>query len=224
MNRPTVPGRTGTTPTAPAAVLAAVLVLGLVTVLAWAAAPIAGAHGDEATATLVSATPSGTSSVITVKLTYSNDGEPVTDATVTVAGDNGSGATLTPVTMQPGPAAGEFTATVAFPAPGTWNLRVTSVAPATTLTLTQSIAADPQVTIEGAGGAAGSSTTASSTASASTTTVDSGVPEINAGRTGDDDSGGTSPVWWIVGGVVVVVAVGLGVLFVARGRDQGPID
>ncbi len=215
-------GQHATSRSARAAVLRAGAVLvATVAAVVTLAAPAAGAHGDDATASLVSATPSGTTSVITVKLTYTNDDEAVTDATVTVAGDDGAGATLTPVNMQPGPTPGEFTATVDFPAPGTWQLRVTSIDPAATLSLTQEIASDPQVTTEQAGGGATSSTASTTT----TTSSGGGVPSLDSGTapaSSDDD--GISPVWWIVGGIAVLLAVGLGVLFVVRGRDQGPID
>ena len=181
----------------------------------------ASAHGDEGVLEVVSATPSGTSSVITVKLTYENDGEPVADATVTVAGDNGAGSDLAPVTMQPGSTGGEFTATVDFPAPGTWTLRVTSVKPEAAVTLTQAIASDPQVTTESAGG---STPTPGEPSTAPSETVDGGVPEITAEAASAQDENSGSPVWWIVGGVAAVAAVAVGVVFVARGRNQGPID
>ena len=193
----------------------------LMVVLAVVAASPASAHGDEGVLQVVSATPSGTSSVVTVKLTYENDGEPVADATVTVAGDNGAGSELTPVTMQPGATDGDFTATVDFPAPGTWTLRVTSVKPEAALTLTQAIASDPQVTTEAAGG---SGPAAEGSTTITTDTVDGGVPEITAEAASAQDEDSGSPVWWIVGGIAAVAAVAIGVVFVARGRNQGPID
>jgi len=186
-------------------------------------ASAASAHSDDGKFELVSATPDGPASVVTVKLLYTDD-DPVTDATVTVAGDDGTGATLTPVTLQAGTAEGEFTGTVDFPAPGTWNLRVTSVKPAAELTLTQEISADTQVTTEGSGGAADPSVPSTTVAGSTPTTVDSGVPEITAKDTSDTSDGGSSPVWWILGVVAAVVAVALGVLFVAKGRNQGPIE
>jgi hypothetical protein len=192
-----------------AAMAAMALVLG--------AAP-ASAHSDDGKFEVVSATPAGTSSTITVKLLYTDD-DPVTDATVTVAGDNGAGASLTPVTLRPGSTGGEYTGTVDFPATGTWNLRLTSVKPAAELALTQEIGPGTPV------GAAGATpTTASATDPGSSTTNGGGVPQITAKDAPAAADSGTSPVWWIVGGIVVVVAVGLGVLFVARGRNQGPID
>lgn len=92
--------------------------------------------------------------------------EAVTDATLTVAGDNTAGAKLDPVPMQP----------------------------ASTTTTT-----GPGAT---------------------------GVPELKSTpeQTAPDDDPGTSPIWWVLGGVVVVVALGLGAVFVLRGRDQGPIE
>jgi hypothetical protein len=191
------------------AALAVLLVLG--------AAP-ASAHSDDGKFEVVSATPAGSSSTITVKLLYTDD-DPVADATVTVAGDNGAGATLTPVTLGAGAAEGEYTGKVDFPAGGTWNLRLTSVKPAAELALTQQIGSGTQATTEG-----GATATTAAGGPGSSTTVDGGVPEITAKDAAATEDSGTSPVWWVVGGVAVVAAVALGVLFVARGRNQGPID
>ena len=206
----------------PVAALLAAGVAGAMALLLGAAP--ASAHSDDGTFRLVSATAAGSSSTITVKLLYTDD-DPVADATVTVAGDNGKGDTLVPVTLRPGSAEGDYTGQVDFPAAGTWDLRVTSVKPAAELILTQEIASGPQATT-GAGGSGSSATTATTatTGSGSSTTIDGGVPAITSKDTSASKDAGTSPVWWIVGGIAVVVAVGLGVLFVARGRNQGPID
>jgi hypothetical protein len=181
------------------------------------AAPAASAHGDAATIEAVQVTQSGTSATITVKVTYTNDAEAVTDATLTVAGDTTAGAKLDPVPMQSTSTAGEYTATVDLPAPGTWNLRVTSVNPTATLQLTREVAAAPEVT---------ASPATSSTASTTTVPAATGVPELRStpDQTAPDDDSGTSPIWWVLGGVVVVVALGMGAVFVLRGRDQGPIE
>jgi hypothetical protein len=182
-------------------------------------APAVSAHGDDARIEEVQVAQSGTSATITVKMTYTNDAEAVTDATLTVAGDTASGAKLDPVPMQATSPAGEYTATVDLPAPGTWNLRVTSADPTATLELTREVAAAPEVTASAA---------TASTASTTTTTGPgaTGVPELKStpDQAGQDDDSGTSPIWWVLGGVVVVVALGLGAVFVFRGRDQGPIE
>lgn len=205
-------------------VVAALLVLALVMGVGIAAiAPMAGAHGDEGVLAVVSATPSGTSSTITVKLTYEGDGHAVDGATVTVVADNGSGTALDPLPMNAGSAEGEYTATVEFPSAGTWNVRVTSVSPAATLTLTQDITSEPGVT---AGTAPEESTTTADPAldeevTDSPTTVADG-DDISA--TSESDDSDSSPLPWILGGIAVVVIVAVSAVFVMRGRNQGPID
>ena len=98
---------------------------------------------------VVSAVASGGTAVITVKLTYAGDGDPVPDATVTVAGDDGADIVLTPVVLAP-TGGGEFSGTVPFPRAGTWNLRITSVTPAAEVALTQTVDAGSPATV-GAG-------------------------------------------------------------------------
>lgn len=63
-----------------------------------------------------------------VEVTFAADGHAVEDATVTVAGDSDSGASLSPVVLEP---AGEgiFAGDLQLPESGTWSLRVTSVNP-----------------------------------------------------------------------------------------------
>ncbi|UDY35418.1 FixH family protein [Dermatobacter hominis] len=208
-----------------AAALVALLAALVALVPGLVAAPTAGAHGDEGVLSVVSATPSGTSSTVTVQLVYEGDGHPVDGATVTVVADDGAGATIDPVPMGPGSAPGQYTATVVYPSAGTWNLRVTAVSPAATLTLTQDVTADPGV-------AAPSSTADPATdddVTGSPTTAQIGeaandeAPETEPAAAEDEDEG-SSPLPWILGGLAVVVCVGLGVVFVLRGRDQGPID
>ena len=184
----------------------------------------ASAHGDDGTLEVISATADGSTATITVRLTYENDDDPVKDATVTVAGDNGAGASLTPVTLQPASTEGEYAAPVTFPASGTWSLRVTSVTPAAEVSLTQEISGGPQATVEGGGTAATSAVPAMDQATTTTDEVPGGVPEITSEPAAAEDDGGGSPWLWVLGGIAVVIAVGLGAVFVARGRRVGSID
>ena len=201
--------------------IAALAAIAMAVVVGALFAPAAGAHGDDGVLTVVSATPSGTSSTVTVQLAYEGDGHPVDGATVTVVADDGAGNALDPVPMGPGSAAGQYTATVQFPSAGTWNLRVTAVSPSATLTLTQEVTADPGVTV----GTEPTTTAASGADDGLTgtpTTVTASVGGDPADDAGDTDDG--SPLPWILGGLAVVVCVALGVVFVIRGRTQGPID
>lgn len=203
------------------------LVLGLALILGFAgivAAPGASAHGDDATMALVSSNGTGRNAVITVSLTYDNDDEPVTAATVTVTGDDGAGAKLDPVPMTAGPTPGQFTATVELPSAGTWNLRATSVTPSATITFTHEVAADTGVTPTSSptdSGADDPESTGATTSAPSVDRPDDGSPVISPAPAEEKSS---SPLPWVLGGVAVVICVGLGVLFVRRGRDQGPIE
>lgn len=200
-----------------------VAILGMLVLIA----PGASAHGDDATMALVSSAGTGRSTVVTVSLTYDNDNEPVATATVTVTGDNGAGATLDPVPMEPGPTPGQFTATVELPAAGTWNLRATSVTPSATITFTHEVAADTGDDPSGQAGTPDGSDPGSDVATTQPSgngddAGDDGGPVISPAPEPTDE--GSSPLPWILGGVAVVLCVGLGVVFVRRGRDQGPID
>jgi len=205
-------------------IVAALLVVALTLGVGIAAlAPMAGAHGDEGVLSVVSATPSGTSSTVRVKLTYESDGHPVDGATVTVVGSDDAGAKVDPVPMTAAGTAGEYVATVAFPSAGTWNLRVTSVSPSATVTLAQDITADPGVTI-------GSESPATSTTLESTTTVDPAlggevegspttaapVATLGAEAKADDDGSSSTPIIVLAVGAVVLIAVAG--FAVAKGR------
>jgi hypothetical protein len=182
-------------------------------------APVAGAHGDDGVLQVVSVAPSGTSTTVTVRLTYQGDGHPVDGATVTIVGDDGAGAAIDPVQMTAGSEPGQYTATIEFPSAGVWNLRVTSVSPAATLTVTHEVTADPGVTAP----EPTDDPVLDEEMTSSPTTADVGEASSEE-RAGTDDGDGSSPLPWILGGLVVIVCVGLGVVFVLRGRNQGPID
>lgn len=186
-----------------------------------ATAPVAAAHGGDGVLEPVSVTPDGRSVEVSVRLTYESDGHDATGATVTVAGDDGAGAALTPVSLTD-QGGGTYGGTVELPSDGTWNLRVTAVEPPAQLAL-------PAVTV-----AAAPSTTAadasSSTSTSAPSTADAGAVDGAEATEGivalgdDEDGGGTAPWVWVVAGVAVVAAVAAGLLFVARGRRPGPID
>ena len=90
-----------------AAILAVLLVVG-----GWASLP--SLRWREPTATtasrVVSATPSGSSSTITVKLTFEGDGHLVDGATVTAVADDGAGRRSIPSPMTAAGSPGEYTA------------------------------------------------------------------------------------------------------------------
>ncbi|MCO5304603.1 MAG: FixH family protein [Microthrixaceae bacterium] len=202
-----------------AALLAVLLVVGVGVA---AIAPMAGAHGDDGVLAVVSATPSGSSSTITVKLTFEGDGHPVDGATVTAVADDGAGAAIDPVPMTAAGSPGEYTARLEFPSAAVWNVRVTAVSPSATVTLTQDIA----------GPASTSSTPTESTPTSGSTpgttpASTSGAPVDGVTATREDtaeeaaEQSDSSPLPWVLGIGALVVVVGAVAWVVAR-RGSGP--
>lgn len=202
-----------------AALLAVLLVVGVGVA---AIAPMAGAHGDDGVLAVVSATPSGSSSTITVKLTFEGDGHPVDGATVTAVADDGAGAAIDPVPMTAAGSPGEYTARLEFPSAAVWNVRVTAVSPSATVTLTQDIA----------GPASTSSTPTESTPTSGSTpgttpASTSGAPVDGVTATREDtaeeavERSDSSPLPWVLGIGALVVVVGAMAWVVAR-RGSGP--
>lgn len=202
-----------------AALLAVLLVVGVGVA---AIAPMAGAHGDDGVLAVVSATPSGSSSTITVKLTFEGDGHPVDGATVTAVADDGAGAAIDPVPMTAAGSPGEYTARLEFPSAAVWNVRVTAVSPSATVTLTQDIA----------GPASTSSTPTESTPTSGSTpgttpASTSGAPVDGVTATREDtaeeavEQSDSSPLPWVLGIGALVVVVGAMAWVVAR-RGSGP--
>ncbi|MFN8041910.1 MAG: hypothetical protein U0S13_00950 [Mycobacterium sp.] len=192
-----------------AAILAVLLVVGVGVA---AIAPMAGAHGDDGVLAVVSATPSGSSSTITVKLTFEGDGHPVDGATVTAVADDGAGAAIDPVPMAAAGSPGEYTARLEFPSAAVWNVRVTAVSPSATVTLTQDIAGP-------------ASTSSTPTESTPASTSEAPVDGVTATRedTAEEaaEQSDSSPLPWVLGIGALVVVVGAVAWVVAR-RGSGP--
>lgn len=192
-----------------AALLAVLLVVGVGVA---AIAPMAGAHGDDGVLAVVSATPSGSSSTITVKLTFEGDGHPVDGATVTAVADDGAGAAIDPVPMTAAGSPGEYTARLEFPSAAVWNVRVTAVSPSATVTLTQDIAGP-------------ASTSSTPTGSTPASTSEAPVDGVTATRedTAEEavEQSDSSPLPWVLGIGALVVVVGAVAWVVAR-RGSGP--
>ncbi|HMX08698.1 MAG TPA: FixH family protein [Microthrixaceae bacterium] len=202
-----------------AALLAVLLVVGVGVA---AIAPMAGAHGDDGVLAVVSATPSGSSSTITVKLTFEGDGHPVDGATVTAVADDGAGAAIDPVPMTAAGSPGEYTARLEFPSAAVWNVRVTAVSPSATVTLTQDIAGPASTSSTPTG-----STPTSGSTPGSTPASTSGAPVDGVTATREDtaeeavEQSDSSPLPWVLGIGALVVVVGAVAWVVAR-RGSGP--
>lgn len=202
-----------------AALLAVLLVVGVGVA---AIAPMAGAHGDDGVLAVVSATPSGSSSTITVKLTFEGDGHPVDGATVTAVADDGAGAAIDPVPMTAAGSPGEYTARLEFPSAAVWNVRVTAVSPSATVTLTQDIAGPASTSSTPIGSTPTSGSTPGSTpASTSEAPVDgvTATREDTAEEAAEQSD--SSPLPWVLGIGALVVVVGAVAWVVAR-RGSGP--
>lgn len=159
----------------------------------------AAAHGETGFFALVEAEPIGTSDVhYVVTLRYEGDRDVVTDASVTLTASGPDGVGLGPMPMNGGPE-GRYEATVTFPGPGVWGVRIESVEPAAVLEQTQTVGAP--------------TTTVTSTTVAPSTTS---TPTVPASSEGDDEGGGVRPA--------SVVAVGVAALAIAfvlrRQRDR----
>ena len=201
-------------------VLRSAVLVGLLAAAAVSLGGVASAHGGPGTMSLVSYTPSGSSAQVVVQLIYTGDGDPVDEATVTVAGENSTGTVLTPVTLQPSGTPGQFAGTIEYPAPGDWSLRVTSVEPPASLPLSETVSA-PQVTVEPPGLLTGDG---SATTAPGETVAPAPVISPAPAPAADDSSGGL-PTWvWILAVGAAVVSVVIGVAFVMAGSKQGPID
>lgn len=169
----------------------------------WAAAPVS-AHGGEGVLALESFVPAEGAGDpgrwdVAVRLTFVEDGHPVDDATVTVAGEDGSGAALTPVALT-ARGDGRFAGVVDLP-PGAWNLRVVSVEPPAQLAL------EP-VTVPASPATTETSTEASTTSTPTSTTA----APVEVTAEGDDGAAGSDLPWPLL---VAVVALGGAVLAVA---------
>ena len=172
----------------------------------------AWAHGGAGTLEVVSTEPQadGTSVKVTVQLSFTKDGHPADDATVTVVGElQGGGAApeFTPVTLTASGPEGQYAGVVPIPGPGTWNLRVTSVEPPATATTQVSTAATTRTE--------GSSTAPSTTAAAPTTTEPSAVGVL------DDGWGGSLVPAVVAGAVGGAVAAGIASVVMLRRKAAG---
>jgi hypothetical protein len=164
----------------------------------------AAAHEGDGVVTVQAQEPAGPTTIrYVVRLTWANDGHAALDATFTATPVQADGTTLTPVPFTPIDQDGRYEATVAFPAPGAWIVRFTSVKPKVTSELAQQVDPPPP-------------TTAATTtiADVTTTTAEQAV----AASSGDDQTGGGDglPVGWIAAGALVVGAVGGGAFGLAR--------
>jgi hypothetical protein len=166
--------------------------------LAWA--PAAGArvaHGGDGVIEVEAAHPTSTGVHFIVRLTYQNDGDPVSGATVTATAVGPDGQETDPVELSPSDAGG-YQGSVDMPEPGQWTVRFRSADPAATLEQATEI---PEAASgdETGGDGGGTPATDDGFAPADDDTGDSEAA-------GEDDSGSDGlPVLLIVAAAVVAV-------------------
>jgi YtkA-like len=172
--------------------LVAVVLGGLALVVG--AASAAGAHGGPGVLEVEAAHPTSTGVHYIVALTYENDGDAATGATVTAtpispSGEEGAAATLAPAEE------GTYEGPVDMPDPGQWTVRFESTEPPATLERTATISETTTTTTP---------TTGADGESEGFAPADDGTGDSAAG---DDDSGSDSmPILLIV--VAAAVAIG----------------
>jgi len=181
-------------------------------------APAAAAHGAEAALSVVSAEEQAGAVHYRVRVVYQNDGEPVPNVTLIAVAIAPDGVETVPVTFAKSDVAGEYEATVSFPAPGAWKVRFDVAEPEGTLTVDQAVAAPTTV----------APTTEAPTSEAPPTTnapVATAPAVTTASTTESDDDGGDGESSG--GGAVVVAALASGVVLMSaivmsrRRRDRG---
>jgi len=198
----------------------ATLVVGIAAAVVTAvvgAAPV-GAHGGDGILSIVSFEPVApddtTAWNVEVELRYSDDDHTADDATVTLSGDDGAGADLTPVALEP-VGEGRYIGRVDLPGAGTWDLRVVSIDPPGQLAM------EPVVAAAGGGPDGGDVGTTPTTVPAPDPGAVADVPPATMEVTSADEAaasptdGGGLP-WWVWVLVVLAVATGVGAVVVAR--------
>lgn len=180
-----------------------------VALAAWAALP-ASAHGGEGVIDPVTVAPAaeGERIEVSVRLTYANDGDPVTDGEVFISGAGPEG-TSAEAKLEADPAPGVYTGSLRVERGGAWTLTVTSADPPASLTLDPVEVPEPPPTTEAP--------------TTETTMSPEEVERLRAAADADAEEDGTSAstVVLVVLGLVVVVGVVLGLMFWMRGRTPG---
>ncbi len=181
-------------------------------------APAAAAHGAEAALSVVSAEEQAGAIHYRVRVVYQNDGEPVPNVTLIAVAIAPDGVETVPVTFAKSDVAGEYEATVSFPAPGAWKVRFDVAEPEGTLTVDQAVAASTTVapTTEAPTSEAPPTTNAP-VATAPAVTTASTTESDDDGDDGESSGGGAVVVAALASGVVLMSAI----VMSRRRRDRG---
>jgi hypothetical protein len=176
--------------------------------------PRAGAQEGGGVITLEAAHPAGTSVHFIVRVTWENDGRPATGAAVTATAMASDGTRLMPVTLAPIDEDGRYANAIDFGSPGSWTVRFTSVDPAGTADVTQTVDAATE----------GDDATAGGGGDGGFAPADDNTGASGEASAGDGDDGGM-PLW-LVGAAAVVVFGGavLGMRTVRRYRSEAATE
>jgi hypothetical protein len=157
----------------------------------------AGAQEGDGIVTLEASHPAGTSVHFIVRVTWADDGQPATNATVTATAVGSDDTQLAPVVLAPIDDDGRYANAIDFRAPGTWTVRFTSVDPTAAAEVTQ--------TVEATAGDGGTAPDDGGEGGFAPADDDTGA----SGAASGSDNGGM-PLWLI--GAAAVVALGGGLL------------
>lgn len=160
-----------------------------------AIAPVSSAHEGEGTIEVLAAEPAAPLEVAyRVRLTFTEDGHPAADATVTAVAERPGAAPTTPQPMTATGEEGVYAATVRFPDAGQWTVRFTAVTPEATLERAETVAPPPTTT---------------TTTSTTTTTTEPPATTAPTPRLDRGDDGGVPLLPVALGGVALAVAAGV---------------
>ena len=193
--------------------LVVVALVGLVAV-GLAASP-AGAHDGEAVFAVEASEPQDDGSVhYVVRVTWSDDGHPAADATVTAVPVDAAGAAQTAVPMSAVDQDGRYEATVTFPSVGAWTIRFAAINPDGTHEQAQEVA-EPATTTTAA-----ATTTAADSGETTTSAATDDTEAASSTESSDDDNSSAGPM------VGVLIALGVlafvGYLVWRSRRGGGP--
>jgi hypothetical protein len=196
------------------------------------AAPPAAAHEGEAVIAVETVEPTDLSVRYVVRVTWSNDGHPATDAVVTATAVAPDGTQTTPVTMTPIDADGRYEGVVEHPAPGAWTVRFTVVEPPGTLDHPVELAAPAPATPAPATTEAPTTEAPAGDAGAGGAEEPAAAADEAAAEDADDDGGSGMAVGLIAAAAVVAVVGAVAAVRLARrrggptasGEDHGPAE
>lgn len=185
----------------------------VVAVTALLASP-AGAHGETGVLTVEAGHPAGQGVHYIVRLTYENDGDAATGATVTATAVGPDGSALAPVELTPLDSDGRYANVVNFPSPGSWTVRFAASEPEATAEVVEDVSPPPATAGDGA--TTGSTATGGGLAFAP---ADDGTGASGQSDADDDSSG--MPLWLVAVAFLVVVGGAIAALWViARYRAE----